>query len=255
MARSLLPMLRAAALAAVVLASGTAAAKSRKKGNVKFHPDWAKHPSAQHGAMTAQQCLAELDRRGVAYAVEKASPGVLAPVRLTRDVAGVVYRTAAPAKERETGPHDVFDCRLVLSLAGWSKILVDHGIDEVLMYSAWRPPPPKWPEGKLGTRHPGALAIDAYRFGKKLAPGKKEKDREWLDVARDFSGKIGAPSCGAGALPPRSRSKAARELRAIVCAAADAHLFTTILTPNYDRAHYNHLHLEVTPEVKWHLVR
>jgi hypothetical protein len=40
-----------------------------------------------------------------------------------------------------------------------------------------------------------------------------------------------------------------------VCAAADAHLFTTILTPNYDRAHYNHFHLEVTPEVKWHLVR
>jgi hypothetical protein len=253
MVRSLLPMLRAAALAAVVLASGSAAAKSRKKGNVKFHADWARHPSAQHSAMTGAQCLAELDRRGIGYAVEKSSPGVLAPVRLTSDVGGVVYRTAAPAKERETGPHDVFDCRLVLSLAEWSKILAAHHIDEVLMYSAWRPPPPSWPEGKLGTRHPGALAIDAYRFGKKLAPGKKAKDREWLDVARDFSGRIGAPSCGPGALPPRSA--AGKELRAIVCAAADAHLFTTILTPNYDRAHFNHLHLEVTPEVKWHLVR
>ena len=259
MARSLLPMLRAAALAAVVLASGTAAAKSRKKANVKFHPDWAKHPSAQYGAMTGPQCLAELDRHRIKFTVEKHSPGVLAPVRLTGDVGGVIYRTAAPAKERATGPHDVFDCRLVLALSDWSKILVAHGIDEVLMYSAWRPPSPKWPDGKLGTRHPGALAIDAYRFGKKLSENegkrKREKDREWLDVARDFSGRIGAPSCGPGAVPPRSGSKAAKELRKIVCAAADAHLFTTILTPNYDRAHFNHFHLEVTPDVKWHLVR
>lgn len=156
---------------------------------------------------------------------------------------------------RATGPHDVFDCRLVLALSDWSKILLDHDIDEVRMYSAWRPPSPKWPEGKIGTRHPGALAIDAYRFGKKLAEGKPEKDRVWLDVARDFSGRIGAPSCGPGAPPPRSKSKAAGELRKIVCAAADAHLFTTILTPNYDRAHWNHFHLEVTPDVTWHLVR
>lgn len=257
MARSLLPMLRIATLAAVVLASGTADAKSRKKANVKFHPDWAKHPSAQYGAMTAPQCFAELDRRGIKFTAEntKTSPGVLAPVRLPGDVGGVLYRTAAPAKERATGPHDVFDCRLVLALSDWSKILVAHHIDEVRMFSAWRPPPPKWPDGKLGTRHPGALAIDAYRFGKKLAEGKPAKDREWLDVTRDFSGRIGAPSCGPGAVPPRSKSKAAKEIRAIMCAAADAHLFTTILTPNYDRAHFNHFHLEVTPGVKWYLVR
>lgn len=252
MVRSLLPMLT---LAAVVLASGPADAKSRKKGNVKFHPDWAKHPSAVHAAMSPAQCHAELEQRGIGFTVEKSSPGVLAPVRLTSDVAGVVYRTAAPPKERAVGPHDVFDCRLVLSLSEWSKILTAHGVDEVLMYSAWRPPPPKWPEGKLGTRHPGALAIDAFRFGKKLAPGQKEKDRVWLDVARDWSGKIGAPSCGPGAAAPTSKSPAAKELRAIACAAADAHLFTTILTPNYDRAHFNHFHMEVTPEVKWHLVR
>ena len=49
--------------------------------------------------------------------------------------------------------------------------------------------------------------------------------------------------------------KTADELRSIVCEAADQRLFTVILTPNYNRAHANHFHLEVTPDVTWHLVR
>lgn len=248
-------ILCAVAAFAVLLVAGDADARRKKKPNVKFHPDWAKHPSAQYAAMTAPKCLEELARRGIDHTVEKPSPGVLAPVRLPKDVGGVVYRTAAPAHTREKGPHDVFDCRLVLALSDFSKILKEHAVDEVLLYSAWRPPPPKWPEGKLATRHPGALAIDAYRFGKKLDPGQREKDRVWLDVARDFKGKIGSPACGPGSAPPKGAPEAAKKLRAIVCAAADEHLFTTILTPNYDRAHYNHFHLEVTPEVTWHLVR
>ncbi len=239
----------------MVLVAGDADAKRKKRPNIKFDADWAKHPSAQYAALTAPKCLEELTRRGIEHAVEKPSPGVLAPVRLPKDVAGVVYRTAAPPHARALGPHDVFDCRLVLALADFSKILKDHAVEEVLLYSAWRPPPSSWPDGKLATRHPGALAIDAYRFGKKLAEGEPQKERVWLDVARDFGGRMGAPPCGPGAAAPRKASPAAKELRKIVCAAAEAHLFTTILTPNYDRAHYNHFHLEVTPDVRWHLVR
>jgi len=66
---------------------------------------------------------------------------------------------------------------------------------------------------------------------------------------------------GCSACERRSRSTPlpatpeARELRSIVCEAADQHLFTSILTPGYDRAHKNHFHLEVTPGVRWSLVR
>jgi hypothetical protein len=89
-------------------------------------------------------------------------------------------------------------------------------------------------------------------------------------VERDFDGRRGAPVCGDGApaarraraMSPATRGEAAargeaagRELRSIVCEAADQHIFTSMLTPNYDRAHENHLHLEVTPGVQWHLVR
>ena len=187
------------------------------------------------------------------YTLVQSAPGVLAPVRLPEDVGGVVYRTAIAKHLRATNPYDVFDCRLALALHDFSKVLRAHDIDEVLIFSAWRPPGKQWDDGKLGHRHPGALAIDAYRFGKKLADGQAE--RTWLEVARDFHGTIGPLPCGSGAAPPTPSTPEARELRSIACEAADQHFFTSILTPNYNRAHFNHFHLEVTPDVRWFLVR
>lgn len=244
-----------ACAAAIGLVGGNASAGRNKpgQGNVKFHPDWEKHPSTRHAAMGAAECLAELDKRGIKAVPVKSAPGVLAPVRLPADVGGVVYRTEIAAHLRATNPFDVFDCRLVLSLHAFSKVLRAHDIDEVRMFSAWRPPGAKWPESKLATRHPGGLAMDAARFGKKLAPGQSE--RVWLDVARDFHGAIGKSVCGIDAVPPSPATPAANELRSIACEAADQHFFTTILTPNYNRAHFNHFHMEVTPDVRWFLVR
>jgi hypothetical protein len=236
----------------LALTAGEAAA-ARGKGRAKFHPDWEKHPSTRYAAMGVTECTAELTRRKIEFALVKRAPGVQIPVRLPKDVGGVVYRTEIAAHLRSSNPYDVFDCRLVLALEDFSKVLRSHDIDEVLMFSAWRPPGKRWPDGKAGTRHPGALAIDAYRFGKKLAPGQTA--RVWLDVVKDFHGTIGASPCGSDAAPPSPSTPQARELRSIACEAADQHLFTAVLTPNYNRAHHNHFHLEVTPEVRWYLVR
>ena len=52
----------------------------------------------------------------------------------------------------------------------------------------------------------------------------------------------------------RPDSTEARALRAIFCEAADQRLFTTMLSPNYNNAHENHFHLEITPGVTWRLV-
>jgi len=199
--------------------------------------------------MTADACLAELGRRAIEFTRVEKAPGVLAPVRIPKGAGGVIYRTDAAPAARPTNPFDVFDCRLVLALSDFSKILQAHDIDEVLVFSAWRPPSKSWPDGKLGTRHPGGLAIDAYRFGKKLGDGGAKKT--WLTVQTDFGRKLGARVCGPGA-PPAARE--ARELRSILCEAADARIFTAMLTPNYDRAHFNHFHLEVTPGVEWVLL-
>ena len=241
------------ALAFAALFGLASDAGARGQGHVRVHPDWEKHPSTRYAGLSAPDCLAELGRRKITYTPVQSAPGVLAPVRLPEDVGGVVYRTAIARHLRGTNPYDVFDCRLALALHDFSNVLRAHDIDEVLIFSAWRPPGKQWGDGKLGHRHPGALAIDAYRFGKKLADGQTE--RTWLEVEKDFHGTIGPMPCGSGAAPPSPSTPAARELRSIACEAADQHFFTSILTPNYNRAHFNHFHLELTPEVRWFLVR
>ena len=35
----------------------------------------------------------------------------------------------------------------------------------------------------------------------------------------------------------------------------EAHVFNSILTPNYNPAHKNHFHLELTPDVDWFMLR
>jgi hypothetical protein len=178
---------------------------------------------------------------------------VLIPVRLTGTVAGVLYRTDFPDRQRSKVPYEVFDCRLVLSLFDFAMILRDHGIVEVRMYSAWRPPPRSWPSGKVADRHPGGLAADLRLF--------KKSSGEELSVEESFRGEIGAAPCGtrapepspAGPNPGPDPKELA--LRDVLCRAAAARIFHVLLSPNFDRAHRNHFHVEVRRGVRWFIVR
>jgi hypothetical protein len=98
----------------------------------------------------------------------------------------------------------------------------------------WAPP---------GTRHPAGLAIDVGAV--------KKRDGRWLSVASHFDGKLGQRTCGPGAPVPVSAE--ARELRAIVCEAREAGVFTYALTPNFNVAHADHVHFEIKPGVTWFL--
>lgn len=160
---------------------------------------------------------------------------------------GVLYRTDYPDSQRPSVPFEVFDCRLVVALSDLSGLLRAHDVEEVRIYSAWRPPPKSWPAGKIGDRHPGALAADLRLF--------KKSTGSTLDVERDFHGRIGAPACGPGAVGPSPDIPEARELRDIYCAAADARLFHVLLSPNFDHHHRNHFHVEVRADVRWFIVR
>lgn len=213
------------------------------RGQVESTP-----PAIRYGSMDRGRCLEELHRRGVRFQeVTTRTPGVLAPIRLQGPVNGVVYRTELSPERRATVPWEVFDCRLALALFDFSAILRSHGITEALMFSAWRPPGKNWPDGRMAKRHPGALAIDIKRF--------RRYDGTLIDIKRDFHGRIGHTTCGESADPPRKATEASYTLRAIVCQAADWRIFNSMLTPNYDKPHEDHLHLEVTAGVKWFLVR
>jgi hypothetical protein len=124
--------------------------------------------------------------------------------------------------------------------------LREHDIVEVRIFSAFRPDA-RVRKGQFGRGHSGALAVDIREFRK--ASGAA------LPVLDHFNGRIGAPVCGEQAEPPDPSTPEALELRDIACKAAAGRRFNLVLTPNNDKEHDNHFHLEVTPDVAWFIVR
>jgi hypothetical protein len=200
-------------------------------------------PAVRYAQLSQADCETELASRNIAF-VRETGTAVLAPVRLTGPLHGVVFRTDAKDKDRLVSPYEIADCRLVLALDDFAQILASHDIIEVRHYSIYRPPR-SWPDGKIGSRHTGALAVDAGRF--------IDQSGAVLDVNHDFHGAIGARTCGEGAAP-KPATPAALTLRAILCETVEHRLFNVVLTPNYNRPHKNHFHLEVTAGAAWFLV-
>lgn len=202
--------------------------------------DASQPAAAKYAALDRAACEAELDRRKIGYERVGEAKGVIAPLRLTGPLSGVSFRSNLSTAASKTSPYDIYDCRLVLSLDDFAGVLAKHGIVEVVHLSVYRPVGKKVQlKNGVGRRHSGALAIDAALF--------KTSDGKTLSVLKDFKGRIGTKPCPA----PES----ATELRKIACEANEARLFNVLLTPDYNWAHRNHFHLEVTAGVGWTLVR
>lgn len=248
--------LLAIAWVTVTAPAAAAATPHRRVAHAKaslatFDPEATSAPSYRYANLSREACLGELTERQIEYLAVADAPGVLAPVRIPNGVGGVRYHTQLPAPERTSSPWEVFDCRLVLALADFSTILKAHGYDEAIIFSGWRPPGKRWPQNKLADRHPGGLAVDVKQLRKSSAPDGSET----LDITANYHGSIGSPSCGPTAQLPNPPEPKATELRAIYCEAVAARIFTSMLSPNHNRAHFNHFHLEVTPIVTWRLIR
>jgi len=200
-----------------------------------------------YAAMSEATCLAALNERHIPFSREEPKRGVEIPIRLMGRVGGVLYRTDYSDGERTGVPWEVFDCRLVLSLDDFAEILRAHSVVEVRIFSAWRPPAKSWPMTEWARRHQGALAVDVRELRKDTG--------ETLNILDQFHGRLGAPQCTPGAPAASPDTAEARELHDIVCAAANAHIFNSILTPNYNPPHKNHFHLELTPDVDWFMLR
>lgn len=203
--------------------------------------------ATRYAAMDRTTCEGELGKRKIAFERVGETRGVIAPVRLRGAIAGVDFHSMLPRAQRRTSPYEIYDCRLVLALDDWARVLARHDVVEVVHYSVYRPPPKKRVLRGAGRRHTGALAIDAAIF--------KTRDGQTMSVLKDFHGRIGSKPCGASAAATRRLPASAVTLREIVCEAADAQLFNVLLTPDYNRPHRNHFHLEVTAGVRWVLVR
>jgi hypothetical protein len=211
---------------------------------IQAAPGGASHA---YGTMSASACISESGRRGLPIAAAGAALGVLAPVRLMGPLHGISFRSGLPEKQRKTSIFEIFDCRLVLALDDLAVLLARKGIVEVIHMSAYRPPAAKhWREGQLGTRHTGALALDAGVFVK--------KDGSKLSVEKDYHGAIGQKPCGENSGPSPATPQAV-ELRRLTCDLIAANLFQVVLTPGFNAAHFNHFHIEVSAKAGHFYIR
>lgn len=200
----------------------------------------------RYASMDRATCEAELGRRKIPFERVGEARGVIAPLRLKGAIAGVDFHSMLPLAQRRTSPYEIYDCRLVLALDDWARVLARHDVVEVVHYSVYRPPPAKQVLTGAGRRHSGALAIDAAIF--------KTRDGQTISVEKDFHGRIGGKPCAAVS-NPTTLPASALKLRRIVCEAADAQLFNVMLTPDFNWPHRNHFHLEVTAGARWTFVR
>jgi hypothetical protein len=242
-------LVRRAAILGFFLTAGGSSATTFKSGHNRatFPGDVVTTFAYRVAQLDRQTCLGELARRNIPFQVVTDAPGVRAPVRLKGALGGIKFVTAAREAERDRLPWEVLDCRLVLALNEWTRVLDAHDVSEVVFSSGWRPSTKlATAGGEEGKRHAGALAMDVHAF--RLKSGGE------LVVERDFHGHIDSPVCGPESTAPDQRSPEARQLRSIVCSSAELRLFQSILTPNYDVHHANHFHVEVTPSVRWFIL-
>ena len=240
------PRFRSLLVACFGLLAAAPAAASNKYLEIPATTDVEGSPAHHYANLKNSEAFAELGRRGIRYeAATPPQPGVRAPIRLVGPLNGVLIHSSLPPEQRATTPFEILDARLALALDDFTALLARHGIVEIVHFTMYRPAGARTDDPNAPqSRHPGGMAIDVG--------GLKKANGQWLAVGPHWPAAVGAQTCGRGARSLKSRS--ARELVSIVCEAADLRIFHYMLTPHFDPAHADHLHLEIKPAVKWFLV-
>jgi hypothetical protein len=209
-------------------------------------PEVAEQSLAFHYANLGDaEAIDELNRRGIAWVpASPPLPGVRTPIRLSGPLRGVTIHSTLPEPERRTSAFEILDARLALALDDFCALLARHDVVELVHYTMYRPPGELPPDLTKQIRHPAGLAIDVGAV--------RKADGRWLAIGPHWPSDIGAKTCGEGARELWSRP--GREIVSIACEAADLRMFHFILTPHFDAAHADHLHLEIKPETRWFLV-
>jgi hypothetical protein len=190
-------------------------------------------PVTRYANLSPAACNAELAKRKLPF---KPAPGpakgVATPLYVSGPIEGVQFVT--PGKRSVYGK---LDCRLALSLADMAHVLAEHDVVRVGVDNLYRPKA-HLPGKRKPSQHAYGLALDVAFFT--LSDGRT------LTVERDFGGSIGEPVCGPESnIAEGAKSDEAVLLRNLVCAIAGARIFHHVLTPNYNAAHENHLHLDL----------
>lgn len=175
-----------------------------------------------------EECHALIRRLGVRFTVAGATRGIVDPITVTPPIEGVHYRYASwTAAERPL----LMDCRLAVALVRLGRELTSRwGIDDVQHIGIYNY---RTVAGSsMLSQHAYATAIDIGAF--------RGRDGTTYSVLTDFT-MNGAPTC-----PPRSTNARDRALKEIACWMNSSRTFHIVLTPNYNAAHRNHYHVDLT---------
>jgi hypothetical protein len=188
---------------------------------------------------TASACHSTLRQAGVQFErIAEPTPGVRWPIRLRGPIRGVLFTVID-----DNRTHAILDCRLALSLLAWAPDLRRARVRRVEHFSMYRPGARVGGNGPI-SGHAHGLAIDAAKF--ELDSGVV------VDVLADWEER----ERGGDPCPMRNdESTSSRLLRKVTCRAVDKQLFEVVLTPHYNKAHANHLHLERKLGADWMYVR
>ena len=230
---------------ALALALSSLAVRVARADELLLPPDAADSPASRYANLSNEGAIEELSRRSIAFERVTEAPGVRAPIRLLGPLHGVFIHSALPAEQRKTTPFEILDARLALALDDFARVLSNHDVVELVHFTMYRPSDDaKEGDTAVQTRHPGGMAIDVGAL--------RKRNGTLLSVQSHWPPAIGATTCGTGArkLPGRP----GRELESILCEAKDLRLFHCMLTPHFNRAHHDHMHLEIKPDTRWFLV-
>jgi hypothetical protein len=186
------------------------------------------------------KCYRLLKQYNIPYKVvsRKKARGIRMPIRLSGTIDG--FRIT-PRNKRISNSY--LDCRMAVALVHWVKILSDYGFTAVEYSSIYRRNARVGGSSKVsGHAHGLAIDIGRFIFG----------DQRTLVVLDDWIERDrGDDPCSKEYDEPVS----SQLMRRAVCDAAARKLFQVVLTPHHDRAHADHIHLEVVPGVDWEYIR
>jgi len=179
-------------------------------------------------------CRANLDLYKIPYTVGPAMQGVPDPVTMPTPINGIEYRYVESTTRRTK---IVADCNLVLSLLRAAPALRARNVVEVAdigIYN-YRCIGGGVPPGCTLSQHAQAKAIDIA--------GVTDRDGVYYNVTTDWViDPDGQKTCEAPTVPGKDTF-----LHEMICAIKANRVWNIVLTPNFNSAHRDHFHVDLTP--------
>lgn len=204
---------------------GKAKCDSRRYGcagqNPKYYDKQVRvtsHPAVgQDGA-----CLKRLTAAGIKFRILVGVKGVKTPVQVrSRRLGRVLYKRSWSNKRRF-----ILDCQMVEVLAALGPAIRKAGVATIYLSSSWR-----------YSKVKGAQRLSQHAFGRAVDITAIDGAFGYASVIRNYErGKWG---CGALNKTPKGKA-----LRRLYCALKKRNAMQSIFTPDTDRYHRDHFHVE-----------